>query len=291
MATTIELFKFNIYHGAEIHVRIIGMEGTSSLTISLDGKEYQKYTVLKEGVLAVPIGGQDYGEHTVEAVLEYQDSTIRSSITFDVPEPDIPESEKHPFKDFWIAVGQPGAYTNANTYVNGLGQTKKYYRVIGAYRDFGIKIKHTPYSLMSKAKNISVQSWKDEDGDDMWLPRITGDIPGEYKPQLTHEVVELNPKFVVFFPVNAQSKKDSDDTSDSRVPKDANEAITNFIKAIEGRWLKIWDEYTGVGYTGVVLVDVDDDPKFKRRNYDYAEFELKFKVNGPNIYEPFEGIK
>lgn len=175
-----------------------------------------------------------------------------------------------PFKDFWIAVGQPGAYT----------QNMKCDEVFGLNDRFGIKIKHAPFSVMPKIKNVVVQSWKDEDGDDVWLPRRTGSTPGSYVPAITHEAVDYNPKFVIF--------NRADDDGD--IAPTANEAIRALIKAIEGRWLKVWDEYTQIGFEGVYLVDVDDDPKFKRRNYDHVEFELKFKINGVNIDEPFEGV-
>ena len=169
------------------------------------------------------------------------------------------------FKDFWIAVGQPGAYSN----------NMQYDEVFGMNARFGIKIKHSPYSPMPKIKNMVVQSWKDEDGDDVWLPRVTGGDMGTYLPAITHEAVEFVPKFVIFGDTNAVN---------------SNQAIREMLKLIEGRWLKIWDEYTQMGYEGVYLMDADDDPKFKRRSYDFVEFELRFKVNGPNIDTPFEGV-
>lgn len=169
------------------------------------------------------------------------------------------------FKDFWIAVGQPGAYS----------KSMQYDEVFGLNARFGIKIKHSPYSPMPKIKNMVVQSWKDEDGDDVWLPRVTDSATGTYKPAITHEAVDFVPKFVIF--------------GDAAVTN-SNQAIRELLNAIEGRWLKIYDEYTQMGYEGVYLTDADDDPKFKRRSYDYVEFELKFKVNGPNIDAPFDGI-
>lgn len=171
------------------------------------------------------------------------------------------------FKDFYIAVGQPGAYS----------ENMVYDEVFGVKERFGIMIKHAPYSPMPKVKNMVVQSWKDEDGDDVWLPRKTSSAlgGGTYEPAITHEAVDYNPKFVIF--------------GDAEV-MNSNEAIKNLIDTIEGRWLKIWDEYSQTGFEGVYLVDVDDDPKFKRRNYDYVEFELKFRINGPNIHAPFHNV-
>ena len=173
------------------------------------------------------------------------------------------------FKDFWVAVGQPGAYSANMTYD----------MVYGLNRDFGIKIKHAPFSVMPKIKNVVVQSWKDEDGDEVWLPRRSGSSLGSYVPAITHEAVEYNPTFVIFNTADRYGEYQF-----------ANDAIRELLSKIEGRWLKIWDEYTQVGYDGVYLTDVDDDPKFKRRNYDHVEFQLKFRVNGTNIDAPFAGI-
>jgi hypothetical protein len=168
------------------------------------------------------------------------------------------------FKDFWIAVGQPGAYS----------KNMEYTEVFGMNARFGIKIKHAPYSPMAKIKNVVTQSWKDENGDDVWLPRAI-DKDGNYIPAVTHESVDYNPVFVIF--------------GDKEIVN-SNSAIRDMLQLIEGRWLKIWDEYTQMGFEGVYLTDVDDDPKFKRRNYDYVQFTLKFKINGTNIDAPFEGV-
>ena len=169
------------------------------------------------------------------------------------------------FKDFWIAVGQPGAYK----------QDMEYSEVFGMNQRFNIKVKHVPYSPMAKIKNVVVQSWKDEDGDDVWLPRRSASSGSGYEPAIAHEAVDYKVKFVIFGDVEKMN---------------SNEVIHRMVNAIEGRWLKVWDEYTQMGFDGVYLVDVDDDPTFKRRSYDYVEFTLTFRVNGTNIDAPFEGI-
>ena len=168
------------------------------------------------------------------------------------------------FKDFWIAVGQPGAYSDSMVYDD----------VFGVFDRFHLRIKHAPYSLFSKNKNVVVQSWKDEIGDDVWLPQKQGTQYGTYVPAITQDAVEYKPTFVYF-----ANNQELDDL--------ANSYIYDFIQAINGRWLKIWDEYTQIGYTGVYLLDVDDDPKFKRRNIDHVEITFTFKINGTSINEPF----
>lgn len=176
------------------------------------------------------------------------------------------------YKEFWIGVGEPGAYTKSATI------SKE--NIIDLYRTYGIMVKHAPYSTMPKIKNVVVQSWKDEDGDDVWLPRVTDSQTGEHMPAVTHEAVDYNPTMLFYITSN-----------DGDFEREANQMIRGLVKRIEGRWLKIWDEYTQIGFEGAYLVDVDDDPKFKRRDsYVIVEFELKFKINGANIDAPFEGI-
>lgn len=166
----------------------------------------------------------------------------------------------HRFQDFWIAVGQPGAYS----------ENMQYDEVFGMNERFGIKIKHAPYSFKPKAKNIIEQNWKDENGVDAWLPMTNNGAAA-----VTHEALTFNPKFVIFGDANVT---------------DSNKLITQMLEVITGKWLKIWDEYTQKGYEGVYLVDIDDDPRFKRRSYDFVEFGLNFKINGVNIEAPFTGI-
>ena len=164
------------------------------------------------------------------------------------------------FKDFWIAVGKPGAYS----------KNMEYSEVFGMKERFGIMIQHNPYSPKPKVKNIIEQNWKDEEGVDAWIPMTASGAPA-----ITHEALEYKPKFVIWG--NAEAIN-------------SNQMIRQMLEAIEGRWLKIWDEYSQMGFDGVYLTSIGDDLRFKRRNYDFVEFELTFKVNGTNLEAPFEGI-
>lgn len=179
------------------------------------------------------------------------------------------------FKDFYIAIGQPGPYKKDMDYtiVDDFGVTRP--NVIGLYQNFDIRIKHAPLSLTQSIKNVVVQTWLDEDGDDIFLPYTTGPN-GEKLPAVTHESVEYTPTFVMFCPNYGEPV--------------ATQNIHRLIELIQGRWLKIWDEYSQLGYDGVVLKQPDADPRFKRRNYDFIEFSLTFIVNGTSITAPFEGI-
>lgn len=173
------------------------------------------------------------------------------------------EGSSMAFKDFYIAVGEPGAYSESMEYE---------VPPIGVFADYNIRIKHAPLAVMPKIKNVVVQSWKDEDGDDIWLP-FTTDDNGKKIPAVTHEATEYTPTFVFFSPNNGQPI--------------ATQNIRALMDRIKGRWLKLWDEYTQLGYTGCVLLNPDEDPKFKRRNYDYVEFQLTFRVNGTCVDTPF----
>ena len=170
------------------------------------------------------------------------------------------------FKDFFIRVGGPGAYSSSMAYAPAFGVAEKYH----------CHIKHAPFSMMNKIKNVVVQTWRDEDGDDVWLPRVQSSTPGVYEPNIKHDAVEYKATFAYF------------ETGDNA---DANNKVRLLKEELEGRWLQIFDTYTGIGYDGVYLVDVEDDPKFKRRNYDMVVFTLTFKINGSPITSPFEEIE
>lgn len=169
------------------------------------------------------------------------------------------------FKDFYIRVGKPGAYA----------KNMVYEPAFGAAATYNCHVQHAPFSIMNKIKNVVVQTWRDEDGDDVWLPQVSGSNPGEFVPDIKHEAVDYNVSFV--YQENSEMYN-------------ANADILAFIRRIEGRWLQIFDTYTGIGYDGVYLVDVDDNPKFRRRESDTVIFELKFKVNGMPTDKPFEEI-
>lgn len=269
MAATVDVFVFPLETSAEAHIRLQGFVNPTTMYILLDYEVVETVTTNIENKVyvvrfddLVPGTGYDVNVEVVE-----DGQTYYGHADLEMPEKKTRTVTKAPshFKDFFIAVGQPGPYSN----------NMEYSEVFGLNQRFGIKIKHAPYSPMAKVKNVVVQSWKDEDGDDVWLPRTAGSTPGTYNPAITHESVEYNPTFVIF------GDKDK---------VDSNAIIRQLLNVIEGRWLKVWDEYTQMGFEGVFLVDVDDDPKFKRRNYDYVQFALKFKINGTNIDAPFEGV-
>lgn len=263
----LDVFCFPRVTDAELHVRLQDFNAPSSIEINVDGAEVGRLIDnITNKVYVVKLNELEQATaYEVEVIVTDGGNTTTATASFTTGESTSAEnSEENVFKDFWIAVGQPGAYS----------QSMEYSEVFGMNTRFGIKIQHAPYSPMAKIKNVVVQSWKDEDGDDVWLPRVSSGL-GSYAPAVTHEAVEYNAKFVIF---------------GDKEKVDSNAVIREMLKLIEGRWLKIWDEYTQMGFEGVYLIDVDDDPKFKRRNYDHVEFTLKFKINGTNIDAPFEGV-
>lgn len=143
-----------------------------------------------------------------------------------------------------IAVGQSGAYTSGMNYAPAFDTLE----------DYGLYIKHAPFTVIPKVKNIISQSWLDQDGEDTFIPR-----------NATFEAYDLDLEFVY-----------------CRGDGNANQNILEFIQAITGKWLQIYDSYTQQGRQGVYLVSVDEDPKFQRRGQlDVVIFKAKFRVNDP----------
>ncbi len=119
---------------------------------------------------------------------------------------------------------------------------------------FGLWVKHSPFTLRPKPKNIVSQTWQDEEGDDVFIP-----------DKIVHEPYEIEIEFIYY------GNNDM-----------ANVNINAFLKEIEGKWLQMYETYTRIGRQGVYMIECDDDPTFKRRGTDYVSFSVKFKVNDPD---------
>lgn len=149
------------------------------------------------------------------------------------------------YQPLLISVGAAGCFSSSMTYSVPFDTNAQY----------GLVIKHAPFSIAPKPKNIITQSWKDEDGDDVFLPGT-----------ITREAYDLELEFVYFQPDN-----------------DANSQIRKFVSDISGKWLKVYDTYTKIGRQAVYMVEADDDPQFRRREgRDCLVFKVKFRVNDPN---------
>lgn len=272
----LSVFTFPLLGRVEMHIRLEGFRNPSKITVlnqhPVTVWEEITEDVRNNHVYAIKLTGLEPDDgrkklYAYEVQVTDGEEVYTESGQFWTVENKKGEPKEKEFKDFWISVGPMGAYTKDRS---------QYSEPFGMNKNYHFKVKHAPYSVMPKIKNVVVQSWKDEDGDDVWLPRATSTEPGIYIPAITHEAVEYNVKFVYF---------------ESNESESVDSKIRSLLKRIEGHWLIIHDEYTGIAFEGAYLVDVDDDPKFKRRNYDHFEFTLKFKVNHPNIQYPFRGIE
>lgn len=144
-----------------------------------------------------------------------------------------------------IAVSKTGgAYSNSLEYEEPFDTHAKY----------GLWIKHSPFTIRAKPKNIISQTWKDEEGDDIFIPDT-----------IYHEPYTIELEFIYL-----------------ETDHNANEKIRSFIQEIEGKWLKIYDGYTKIGRQAVILSECEEDPTFKRRTWDYVSFKVKFNVNDPD---------
>lgn len=162
------------------------------------------------------------------------------------------------YKPFLIAVGEDGCYSDSMIYQPPFDTLDKY----------GLFIKHSPYKAFPQIKNLVTQDWPDEQGEDVWLPK-TG---------IVNKAYDYEVEFIYY----------ADDGM-------ATERIRDFCDEIKGKWLQIYDTYTGMGRKGVYVTEFDADPAFKRRKVqtiflkdgtpavrDYVYFKVKFRINNPN---------
>lgn len=120
---------------------------------------------------------------------------------------------------------------------------------------FGLWIQHSPFTVTPKPKNILTQDWKDQDGEDTFIPE-----------KIYHEPYEMELSFVYL-----------------RDDGNVDNNIREFISTIKGKWLKMYESYTQQGRQGVYLMEVEDDPQFKRRDTNnLLILKCKFKVNDPD---------
>lgn len=151
----------------------------------------------------------------------------------------------------YIKVGETGAFRKSMTYEDPFCTKDSY----------GLWIKHTPFTIRPKTKGLIVQTWKDEDGDDVFLSTTGAKC----------EAYDWEVEFVYL-------------QNDGM----AHVRIADFVNRIRGKWLKIRDEYTKTTRTEVYVSEFDQEPQFHRRgNQDLVIFKVKFRVNNPNFEEVF----
>ena len=135
--------------------------------------------------------------------------------------------------------------------------------------DWGCYVMESPYiPVATKPKNISSQSWFDENGDDEYIPEV-----------LFYEPVEATINFVFKGKV-----------------ADAKTKITALISYLRDGEFKFYDEYYNIGRQRVRLLDFSDDAQFKYSDISKGEgvatFSVVFKINDPvtDITLRYEGL-
>lgn len=131
--------------------------------------------------------------------------------------------------------------------------------VVDTLSNWGIVCKDFPFKLYGEAKELSSRDWKDEDGDDEYIPN-----------ELKIAAYEIDVEFVYKGDMNT-----------------ANTKIRGFLDYLTGRGgigaeLKVYDTYTKIGRQSVRYVSVDDDIFFRQEGgNDVVVFVVTFKVNDP----------
>lgn len=123
---------------------------------------------------------------------------------------------------------------------------------------WGCYVTESPYiPVATTPKNITSQSWFDENGDDEYIPET-----------IFYEPIEATINFVYKGTV-AQAKTQ----------------ITAFISYLRGGKFKFYDEFHKIGRQDVRLLDFSDDAQFVYSNISTEEgcatFSVVFKINDP----------
>lgn len=144
---------------------------------------------------------------------------------------------------------------SCSTTGGAFSESLQYGEIFDTKERFGLWIQHSPFTITPAPKNILTQEWKDEDGEDVFIPS-----------NIVHSAYDMELTFVYL-----------------RNDGQAVNNITAFIDTIKGKWLKIYDSYIQQGRQGIYMIECDSQPTFKRRNnYNLAIFTCKFKVNDPD---------
>lgn len=111
--------------------------------------------------------------------------------------------------------------------------------------------------VATKAKNITSQSWFDENGDDEYIPQ-----------DLCYSPVETTLSFAFKGTIN-----------------DANAQIRSFIDYLQTGFFQFYDEYYKIGRQKARVLDFSDKAQFryddKTSETGVATFEIKIKINDP----------
>lgn len=126
--------------------------------------------------------------------------------------------------------------------------------------EWGMVAKTNPFPVLPNPKDVYVNEWKDEDGDD------------EYNAQMYYDAFEFDVQFYV---------KTVGDNADAELVSQ----IESFFSKIRAGEFRIYDSYTGLGRQKVRYAGFNEDEYRKRKKsgtgWTRAIFTVKFKVNDP----------
>lgn len=131
--------------------------------------------------------------------------------------------------------------------------------VVDTLDNWGIVCKEFPFKLYGEAKELPSHDWKDEDGDDEYIPS-----------ELPIAAYELEVEFAYKGEMNS-----------------ANEKIRGFLDYLTGRGgtgaeLMVYDTYTKIGRRHARYVNVGEDVFHRQEDGgDVVVFNVTFKVNDP----------
>lgn len=159
-------------------------------------------------------------------------------------------------KDFYIKVYSGSGADRVST-------------VFNLRKSFNIYVKSVPFLIFPKYHKVFSRVWFDRDGRD------------EYIPKNSHkEAFDMVISFVYVDRVGAFGS--------------ANRVINDFLSVLGGGYFDFYDDYTGIGRSGVRYDGLSGDVSFHRRGgvRDCVEFSLRFLVNNPSsllLREDFVG--
>ena len=125
--------------------------------------------------------------------------------------------------------------------------------------DFEMYCMDIPFIVFGEAKELPRNEWKDEHGDDEYIPS-----------SLYMEAYELTVRFAY-----------------KGAQKSANAKINTFLNYLtgadgSGAEMSMYSTYTQIGRRGIRFVKVEDDAELIRdKNGDILMFDVTFKVNDP----------
>ena len=131
--------------------------------------------------------------------------------------------------------------------------------VVDTLDSWGIVCKDFPFKMYGEAKELPSNDWKDEDGEDEYVPSV-----------LPIASYEMEVEFAYKGDANS-----------------ANVKIRSFLDYLTGRdgggaEMMVYDTYTMIGRQHVRLVSVSDDVFYRQESDgDVVVFAVTFKVNDP----------